>query len=493
MKMEDASELSSDSSQNFTELIKLEAGEESCSEECQDSSCHSTFADEEYSLADMDQVKTEGGEELSPNKSPGLIKWAILKTAKVPFSRDPQDCEGGSNENSAAVMIQLSTKEKDAAGSAVKAVRLRHPSTVFSGELHCNGVARILMLKPGLETTTAVVPVKIKEEDEPHPVAYPYTEDTQNIHSPARFETSAALIKVIVKDEEEEEPHLEAYKDLEDTNYIHPPTAHQSETVNMKVNESHSFSQSMKKISKSITRKRHQQIPKIRRAFVCGECEKRFFNEDQLAAHQKKHTGLRRFPCSKCEKIFHERRNLHRHERRHKGERLFPCTECGKSFTEKTNLLQHQRIHTGVKPFKCNECEKSFNQKSNLLQHQSIHTGVRPFHCTGCEKSFGYKSHLLKHQQMHTGEKPFHCTQCEKRFTRKETLQTHQRIHAGVKPFQCTECEKCFTEKKNLLTHIRTHTGEKPFHCPMCVKSFTKKSFLLRHLSVHKIETFTVS
>ncbi|KAJ1121731.1 hypothetical protein NDU88_000250 [Pleurodeles waltl] len=313
VKIVDASELSSESNQNFTELVKVEAGEETYSEECQDSSCLMKLADEEYSLArdclgDMDQVKTEGGKELSHNKSPGLIKWVMFKTAKVPFSRDPQDCEEGTNENCAAAVTPLPTKEKDAARAAVKPVCLRHPSTVFSGEIHCNGVARMVMLKPGqpavsvkiagdelqpltlslntqeseridelgagLETAAAVAPVKIKEEDEPLPVTYPYSEDTQHNHCPTSLEMSAALISVIIKDEEE--PHLTAYEDLEDTNYLHPPTAHQSETVNMKVNKSHSFSQSRKKNSNNCTVKRHQQIYKIRRAFVCVSVKRAF-------------------------------------------------------------------------------------------------------------------------------------------------------------------------------------------------------------------------
>lgn len=189
VKMEDADELSSEFTQDSTDLVKLEAGQDICSEVCQDSSCLMKFEEEENllardSLGDMDHVKTEECEGPFHSKSPGLIKWVMFETEEDPFYRDSQDCEGGGrNENSATavqcpkprpldvqnetsperpvlegrltrkalreVMAQLSAMEKDTPGAAVEPVSLRHPSLVFSGEVHCNGVAKMIMLKPG--------------------------------------------------------------------------------------------------------------------------------------------------------------------------------------------------------------------------------------------------------------------------------------------------------------------------------------------------------
>ncbi|XP_078511892.1 uncharacterized protein LOC144770934 isoform X1 [Lissotriton helveticus] len=536
VKMEDASELSSESNRSFTELVKLESGGESCSEECQDSSCHSTFADEEDSFArdclgDMDQVKTEGGQELSHKRSPGLKKWAILKTAKVPSPSDPQDCEGGSDEHSAAVMIRLSTKEKDAPGAAVEPVSLRHPSTVFSGEIHCNGVARIILLKPGLETTTAVVPVKIKEEDEPHPVTDPYTEDTQHIHSPeSGLETTTAMISVIVKDEEEEEPHLEAYKDLEDTDDTHPPTAHQSETVNMKVNESHSFSQSVNKISKSITRKRHQQIPKIRRAFVCDSESKnreRKCSKAIICANKEtpgKHSPVEALQSYKGSNLWTPNHRKNKEKSGHLGDvdsnsalpssqnvmprkkrhdkyeckstpgdellslkncKSYSCTTCNKSFKEKRLYSRHLRTHMSRKPYPCSECELSFIDNFGLILHQRTHTLVKPFKCTACAKSFSRKSALLEHQRTHTGDKPYQCTECGKDFRTKRDLLVHQRTHTGERPYRCTECAKSFSRKDTLHKHERRHTKERPYQCNQCKQSFSRKEALNKHQKAH--------
>ncbi|XP_078511880.1 uncharacterized protein LOC144770929 isoform X3 [Lissotriton helveticus] len=186
IKMEDADELSSEFPQDATDMVKLEARNETYSEVCQDSSrlikCEEEDPLARDSLGDMVHVKTEECDGSFHKMSPGLIKWVMFKTEADHFSRDSQDCEGGRSEHSSAgqwpnprpldvknetrperpslegrltrkdlrdVLAELAAKEKDAPGVGAERVSLRHPRHVFSGEVHCNGVAKIIMMKPG--------------------------------------------------------------------------------------------------------------------------------------------------------------------------------------------------------------------------------------------------------------------------------------------------------------------------------------------------------
>ena len=77
------------------------------------------------------------------------------------------------------------------------------------------------------------------------------------------------------------------------------------------------------------------------------------------------------------------------------------CGLCGKMFKNSNNLAVHQRIHTGLRPFKCDMCPKSFTQRSTLLAHRRTHTGEKPYACDICSKSFAQKSTLNNHRLTH--------------------------------------------------------------------------------------------
>jgi uncharacterized Zn-finger protein len=51
-------------------------------------------------------------------------------------------------------------------------------------------------------------------------------------------------------------------------------------------------------------------------------------------------------------------------------DKAFVCGQCPKRFSQKSGLLQHQRRHSGNRPFQCStpNCEKRFTQKSGINQ-----------------------------------------------------------------------------------------------------------------------------
>ena len=95
-------------------------------------------------------------------------------------------------------------------------------------------------------------------------------------------------------------------------------------------------------------------------------------------------------------------RNYSNHGNQSKTDRpIFECKLCGKFFKNSNNLAVHERIHTGHRPFPCDMCEKRFTQRSTLLAHRRIHTGEKPYKCDFCGKAFAQKSTLNNHKATH--------------------------------------------------------------------------------------------
>uniref|UniRef100_A0A4W5NG16 C2H2-type domain-containing protein n=1 Tax=Hucho hucho TaxID=62062 RepID=A0A4W5NG16_9TELE len=132
-------------------------------------------------------------------------------------------------------------------------------------------------------------------------------------------------------------------------------------------------------------------------------------------------------------------------------EKRFLCMFCNKGFSCTQNVAIHQRVHTGEKPFSCTQCHMRFAQAGTLKRHQRVHTGVKPFSCTQCHMRFAQAGDLKRHQRrIHTGEKPFSCTQCHMRFAKTGDLKRHQRVHTGEKPFGCHLCRASFSHSSSL-------------------------------------------
>lgn len=88
-----------------------------------------------------------------------------------------------------------------------------------------------------------------------------------------------------------------------------------------------------------------------------------------------------------------------------KVKKTFLCDECNKTFNTITILKLHKNIHLG-KSFECpfEGCGLVFTQRVNMETHEMTHRGIKNFHCTfdGCNSIFSRKAHLTRHEQTTT-------------------------------------------------------------------------------------------
>ena len=64
---------------------------------------------------------------------------------------------------------------------------------------------------------------------------------------------------------------------------------------------------------------------------------------------------------------------------------VYTCQYCSYASNRKNNVARHERLHTGDKPFACTLCDFRTTQKSNLVIHERTHNGERPFQCRYCD------------------------------------------------------------------------------------------------------------
>ena len=146
-----------------------------------------------------------------------------------------------------------------------------------------------------------------------------------------------------------------------------------------------------------------------------------------------------------------------------------------------SNMIAHIRTHTGKKPFICGTCNKAFAQSSALTIHMRVHNGDKPYKCEICNKAaFSQSDSLTKHMRTHSGSKSYVCTTCGQAFAVSGNLTTHMRTHSGDRPYPCTTCGQAFAVSSSLTKHVMTtHTdknsSEYKIHCEKQNKRFRER------------------
>ncbi|XP_072180984.1 uncharacterized protein [Diadema setosum] len=229
----------------------------------------------------------------------------------------------------------------------------------------------------------------------------------------------------------------------------------------------------------------HKQRTHIRK-FKCAHCNRKFGLADQLAKHERTHTGEKPFACQNCDKSFASSQMLNDHKECHSEGRPYLCHECGVSFKRRDAMLHHvRRNHKPRKSFDCNLCEKSFKNKTSLTNHlefhQNVTEGKKPYKCDICGNVYTTPKTLQGHLNRHMRTETFQCKVCQKVFRCRHHLIRHELVHRNTKPFTCPECNRGFTQHSNMMVHRRMHTGEKPYQCDICGEKFRQNVSLKTH------------
>ncbi|XP_072013887.1 uncharacterized protein [Amphiura filiformis] len=214
--------------------------------------------------------------------------------------------------------------------------------------------------------------------------------------------------------------------------------------------------------------RRHDEVVKIDKPFVCLECGKKFPNYKSLASHahchQSKPVGnvLRTYKCDHpgCGMTFKTRERLNYHGINHTG-RQHMCSWCGLRFMTQGNLSIHiNAVHLKIKPYQCSHCEKTFNNKAKRDIHENrIHLKLKQHICEKCGRAFTTTTELTRHMKYHTGEKRHVCDQCEYRCVNASGMARHKMRHTGERPNKCKLCDVAFIQRTSLRAHEKKHHG----------------------------------
>ncbi|XP_077549036.1 zinc finger X-chromosomal protein-like isoform X2 [Haemaphysalis longicornis] len=137
----------------------------------------------------------------------------------------------------------------------------------------------------------------------------------------------------------------------------------------------------------------------------------------------------------------------------------FQCSQCSYSSDVSNDVAIHERTHSGERPFVCSLCQEGFAEEGELWRHQlAVHTEEKPHECEVCGERFSEVLHLARHEQLvhmqGDGLSLFECPQCGRVFTHKGHLNTHLLTHTGERPYACTMCNARFARRSNLKRHV---------------------------------------
>ncbi|XP_064627193.1 zinc finger protein 37-like isoform X1 [Lineus longissimus] len=271
---------------------------------------------------------------------------------------------------------------------------------------------------------------------------------------------------------------------------------------------------------------------KSRKKYSCEYCGYFTISPALLREHERRHTG-EYFNCEKCDSVFRKKSSLKTHMLTHEVDKLFPCETCGKKFLQEADAVAHQKKHTEPQketpqkkkkvtceycgyfttiPYrlrdhirrhigdtvKCEKCDSVFRNKSTLKKHMLTHEEGRQFLCDLCGKSFPKEADAIAHQKKHTepqGDEAeednksnrIACHMCDL-VLKKSYFKTHMLIHTGEKPIPCPLCDKRFRAKNNLKRHMETHAPRDPFKCGVCGNVYMTEGHLKRHELTHLTE-----
>lgn len=217
---------------------------------------------------------------------------------------------------------------------------------------------------------------------------------------------------------------------------------------------------------------------------TCNVCYKEISTRSTLLRHMETHDNNRQLKheCETCNKRFYTNENLKKHIKRHLGETKFSCDLCPKKFYVLSALGVHYKSSHKSQPLNCLECSAQFYHPLQLEQHDRNHR-EKVYICDICGKKFPKKNRLTKHKKYHSLERPFGCPTCQRRFKTKADLTSHIKLrHVETDRREiCYICGK-MVPVGTLTIHIDIHK-DRSVKCPDCDKIFASKIILDRHIN----------
>ncbi|XP_053570659.1 zinc finger protein 808 [Bombina bombina] len=226
--------------------------------------------------------------------------------------------------------------------------------------------------------------------------------------------------------------------------------------------------------------------------YTCKTCNKKFFREAQLKAHQARHKKHRSCACPLCDQTFKNSYQMSRHQKRfHHKPNISEGKKRKKKKADAHSYVTRVDVYTNSqsvkREFSCDICSRKCSSKLALQRHMGVHAGEKPFQCQQCEYKTRLKASLIQHMRIHTGEKPFKCELCSYASIDSSSLRRHVRSHTNEKPYKCQCCSYSCIQKKSLDLHVRRHHTGEMFHCSVCEYSSPDKQLLQKHVKKYHV------
>ncbi|XP_046484480.1 zinc finger protein 595 [Neodiprion pinetum] len=263
----------------------------------------------------------------------------------------------------------------------------------------------------------------------------------------------------------------------------------------------------------------------VYKSFSCKVCKKTFKEKWQLLRHEISHkraASTAKYACSTCKKIFKDKAQQKAHEATHVVDKTYHCPRCNKIFFKEISLLAHQC--SGGKPvfgkrggatkasskssqqpfnthkkYNCSKCNATFNNSQSRNSHMRVHTQAHAM-LQVRKKELKKELEMSKAMPNLTPEHMSPGTSVPMQIEPKIELKIEDSPNAPpalkrtlirtAGGYRCGVCQSPFVLRELAVAHLRSAHPAATFQCRHCKKQFSTRYTLSRHVeTVHPDES----